>query len=233
MLEIRGLAPLRAIGDNTSGWSEIIGIHGWIEHPSHLWHDITFTVRRACGKVYPHTVRFYSNSRNARGVILIPVIDERVAIIKQFRVAVGTETWELARGFAEYSDGDIENSVGSLPAALVRELDEEVAQNVTISSVVPIGVIFENTGTHHSALDVSIVLLATPPGIPPDTMRGSQGLPIRLVSWSDLDYPSTLGICDAHSLAAIALAKEYLQSANQRGTTTALADHYSRDRIAR
>lgn len=223
MLVSRGLAPLRGIGDNSRGSPEIVGVHDWIEHPSHLWHDLTFTVRRVCGKVYPHTVRFYSNSRNARGVILIPVIDDRVIIIQQFRIAVGAETWELARGFAEYSDREIESPIGAIPAALLRELGEEVAENVTIASVDPIGVIFENTGTHHSSLDVSMVTVTTPPNVSPEQMRGSQGFPIRLVSWSELLKPSQLGICDAHSLAAIALASEYRESTH-RGSPPRLSD---------
>lgn len=212
MLEDHGLARLEGVGDNASGWSEIIGIHQWNEHPSSLWHDITFMVRRAGGKVYPHTVRFNTNSRHARGVILIPVIDDRVVIIKQFRVAVGTETWELARGFAEYRDEEVTADIKAVPTALVRELGEEVVENACISAVEPIGTIFENTGSHHSSLDVSIVTLTPPDDGTPLILKGSQGLPTRLVSWSELWNPSRLGIRDAHSLAAVSLAREYRES---------------------
>lgn len=209
-LEEHGLAKLAGLGDNARGWSEILDIERWEKHPSGLWHDITFIVRRVCGKTYTHTVRFNANSKCAQGVILLPVIGGEVIIIKQFRVAVGCETWELARGFAEHK-GDYGAEITALPPALVRELGEEVMEHASIVSVQPIGTIFENTGTHHTSLDVSIVTLAPPANGSLTSIRGSQGFPVKLVSWADLYHPLRLGIRDAHSLAAIALAREYLE----------------------
>jgi hypothetical protein len=208
LLEAQGLAPLKGVGDNAQGWSEVVGISGWYEHPSGLWHDLSFIVRRVGGKQYSHTVRFNTNSKDARGVILIPVIDDQVVIIKQFRIALGCETWELARGFAERLEGDGVPELLALPAALVRELGEEVMQDATIISVQPIGSIFENTGTHNCLLDVSMVAIAPPVSTSTPALGGSQRFAARLVSWRELSSPTDLGIRDAHSLAAIALVRE-------------------------
>jgi hypothetical protein len=213
LLEQHGLAHLRGVGDNSQGWSEVVGIVGWHAHPSKLWHDISFVVRRGSGKQYSHTVRFNANSRVAHGVILVPVISDYVVIIRQFRVALGCETWELARGFAEQVGGDGVPEVKGLPVALVRELGEEVLESATILSVTPVGTFFENTGTHNSAIDVSIVELSPPAAAPAAAIAGSQGFATRLVSWRELSSPTALGICDAHSLAAIALVREHRERA--------------------
>lgn len=208
LLQARGLRPLPSLGDNINGFPEIIDIVEWLAPHTAQWQDVVFLVRRVNGSVYKHQVRFNSNGAVCDGVVFIPVVNGLVALVRQFRIPVGMETWELPRGFAELaSDTSGSGGVG-IPSALLRELDEEVIQGAVVRGVVSLGVVADNTGTHNVWLDAYVVEIECDPKALQSQLGGTAKLGVRLVPWDELWRPSALGVRDAHSLAAIALARE-------------------------
>jgi hypothetical protein len=210
LLQAQGLRPLPSLGDNTKGFSEIIDIVEWLPPHTAQWQDVVFLVRRVNGSVYKHQVRFNSNGSVCDGVLFIPVINGSVALVRQFRIPVGMETWELPRGFAEFSADVAKVAEAGLPPALLRELDEEVISQAVVKSVQCLGAIADNTGTHNVLCDAYIVSVECKPELLGEVLGGTAKLGVRLIAWEELWRPSALGICDAHSLAAIALAREKL-----------------------
>jgi hypothetical protein len=201
------LRPLPDLGDNSRGWPEIIDIVEWHSAASAPFHDIAFMVRRASGQEYTHTVRFNKNGHSSNGVLFIPEINGLVALTRQFRIAVGLETWELARGFSEKSDAIQAPSALALPPSLVRELGEEVIREAHITSVQPLGPVAENTGTHNSWVDTYVVRVAADSSTLSKVLGGTQQLGVKFVTWTELYKPEDLQIRDIHSLAIIALAR--------------------------
>jgi len=208
LLQAKGLRPLPSLGDNTKGFSEIIDVVEWLTAHTAQWQDVVFLVRRVNGAVYKHQIRFNSNGAVCDGVVFIPVINGSVALVRQFRIPVGIATWELPRGFAEFSSDAAGSGSGGIPSALLRELDEEVIQGARVRGVQPLGAIADNTGTHNVWSDAYVVEIECDPKALKSQLGGSAKLGVRLVSWEELWRPSSLGIRDAHSLAAIALARE-------------------------
>ena len=210
LLQGKGLRPLPSLGDNTKGFSEIIDIVEWLPAHTAQWQDVVFLVRRVDGSLYKHQIRFNSNGAVCDGVVFIPVINDRVAIVRQFRIPVGRETWELPRGFAEFAADVATVAEAGLPPALLRELDEEVIRQAVVKGVQSLGAIADNTGTHNVLCDAYIVNVECKSELLGDLLGGTAKLGVRLIAWEELWRPSALGICDAHSLAAIALAREKL-----------------------
>jgi len=206
LLVQHNLRPLPDLGDNSRGWPEITDILEWDSETSAPFHDIVFLVRRTNGKEYPHTVRFNTHGRFSNGVLFIPEINGLVALTRQFRIAIGAETWELARGFSERNDTPVGIQDPSLPQSLVRELGEEVIRDAHITSVTPLGAVAENTGTHNSWIDTYIVRVLADTGALSKVLGGTQQLGVKFVTWGELFKPTHLQICDLHSLAVIALA---------------------------
>jgi hypothetical protein len=140
-------------------------------------------------------------------VLFIPEINGLVALTRQFRIAIGLETWELARGFSEKSDVTEVHSSLSVPASLARELGEEVIREAHITSVLPLGVVAENTGTHNSWIDTYLVRVTADSLTLSKVLGGTQRLGVKFVTWAELYSPEELQIRDVHSLAVIALAR--------------------------
>ena len=207
ILAAKNLRQFPSIGDNRLGESEIIDIVEWTVPHTKQWQDVVFLVRRVNGTQYRHQIRFNSNGAVCDGVIFIPVINGRAALVKQFRVALGQWTVELPRGFAENPDDIVSGGVNSLPAALLRELEEEVIKDAQVSSFESLGLVADNTGTHNVMCQAYVVRIDVDPQ--KRLVRGTQGLEVVFVDWEDLlSKPASLGIRDAHSLAVIALARE-------------------------
>jgi hypothetical protein len=221
LLKERRLRPLLGLGDNAQGYPEIFDLHSLDMSPDHPYHDGVFRVRRANGSEYLHKIRFNQNGAFCDGVTFIPVINERIALTRQFRICVGMETWELARGLAETADDPGAPQPSSLPPTLVRELGEEVIKDATISSVTPLGSLAENTGTSNVWTEAYVVTIQADPAALSQRLGGTQELGVRLVTWDELYRPSQLGIRDLHSLAVIMLAYETtLPGNNMKGQGT-------------
>jgi hypothetical protein len=207
LLLMHDLRPLPDLGDSSRGWSEIVDIVEWNSNTSAPFHDITFLVRRPRGQEYHHTVRFNAHGRFSDGVVFIPEINGLVALVRQFRIAIGLETWELARGFSERGDSQHGVHAPSLPTSLVRELGEEVIRDAHILSVQPLGVVAENTGTHNSWVETYLVRITADPSTLSSALGGTQQLGVKFVTWDELCNPTQIQIRDLHSLAIIALVR--------------------------
>jgi hypothetical protein len=208
VLKERRLRPLRGLGDNSQGYPEILDLVSLEISSAHPYYDAVFRVRKANGSEYLHKIRFNQNGAFCDGVTFIPVINGRIALTRQYRVCVGMETWEVARGLAEVCDDPAKLSSSALPPALVREIGEEVIQDAVITSVIPLGTIAENTGTSNVWTEAYIVEIQADAAALTQSLGGTQGLGVKLVTWEDLCRPSELGIRDLHSLAVIMLAQE-------------------------
>lgn len=208
LLQGRGLRALPSLGDNAAGSPEILDIVEWLTPHTVQWQDVVFLVRRVNGSTYKHQIRFNANGAVCDGVVFVPVINGSVALVRQFRIPVGMETWELPRGFAEFASDVGGTGPNGVPSALLRELDEEVIESAVVRGVKPLGVIADNTGTHNVWLEGYIVEIECDTGLLASRLGGTAKLGVRLVAWDELWRPSSLGIRDAHSLAAIALARE-------------------------
>lgn len=116
----------------------------------------------------------------------------------------------MPRGFAEFvaKSAGAGTGPGGIPSALLRELDEGVVESAVVRGVQPLGVIADNTGTHNVWLDAYVVEIECDPKALESQLGGSAKLGVRLMLWEELWRPSSLGIRDAHSLAAISLARE-------------------------
>ena len=212
LLNEHHLRQLPQLGDNSKGWAEIQDIVGWSGDPTAPFYDIVFLVRRPNGREYTHTIRFNKNGRLSDGVLFIPEINGLVALTKQYRIAIGAETWELARGFPEERDCSAQFHIPSIPPGLARELGEEVMRDAEIQSVVPLGAIAENTGTHNSWIETYIVRIRADEAGLSANLGGTQGLGVKFVTWQELFNPTSLGVRDLHSLALIALAISQTQT---------------------
>jgi hypothetical protein len=208
LLKAQGLRPLPSLGDTTAGFSEIVDIVEWLPPQSAQWRDVVFLVRRVNGSTYKHQVRFNVNGSVCDGVVFVPVINGSVALVQQFRKSVGMETWELPRGFAENAADILTGKDGKVPAALFRELDEEVLHGASVKRVESLGAIADNTGTHNVWLEAYVVDIECEQEIVQVHLGGTNKFGVKLVSWEDLKRPSALGLRDAHSLAAISLVRE-------------------------
>jgi hypothetical protein len=208
LLEAQGLRSFPSLGDNAAGLPEIIDVVEWLPPHTVQWRDVVFLVRRVNGTEYKHQVRFNVNGSACDGVVFIPVINDSVALVRQFRIPVGLETWELPRGFAENTADLIGHGDARVPPALFRELDEEVIKAASIKRVESLGTIADNTGTHNVWLEAYVVYIECAPEILQERLGGTNKFGVKLVSWDELERPSTLGVRDAHSLAAIALVCE-------------------------
>lgn len=208
VLKERRLRPLRGLGDNSRGYPEILDLVSLEISNAHPYHDGVFRVRRANGSEYLHKIRFNQNGAFCDGVTFIPVINGRIALTRQYRVCVGMETWELARGLAEVCDDPSALPPSALPPALLRELGEEVIKDAAITSVTPLGAIAENTGTSNVWTEAYIVEIQADEAALTQLLGGTQGLGVKLITWEELYRPSELGIRDLHSLGVIMLAQE-------------------------
>jgi 8-oxo-dGTP pyrophosphatase MutT (NUDIX family) len=72
------------------------------------------------------------------GVSVLPVMDDRVGLLRLHRHAIGAMTWEVPRGFVEVGE----------PAAVsaVRELDEEVGLRVSPANLASAGLMTPEAG---------------------------------------------------------------------------------------
>ena len=124
-------------GDATRGEIAITREGEFDENGSHvqLLHD---EVRFPSGKTGT-LVRVTRSPRAADGVVVVPITeDDRIVLVKQFRHAVRTWTWELPRGATE---------PGSTPgAALHDELLQEIGYQ-PVDAPISLGRVMPDTGT--------------------------------------------------------------------------------------
>jgi hypothetical protein len=214
----RGLRPLHKLGDAGQGEIEIIGISKIIDDSKPFFIDVIFHARFMDGGTGRYTVRFYTNSAKTDGAVIVTIINDRLAIVKQWRTPLGRWTYEIPRGGGESIDaarihgqlGTIR--IGDLPlGTMLRELGEEVMSNARVVTLTHLGNVAENTGTHNAFPAYFLVHLHVDSDA--RVMAGSEKLQsIRVELWPLGKAKAEMGgkLCDNHSITALALAMNYI-----------------------
>jgi len=218
-LRRRNLKELPKLGDVSKGEIEITGIKEIFDHSKDFFTDIKFATLFPNGKPGEFTVRFNANSLTSDGVVLVVLVNGRFAIVKQWRLPLGRWTYEVPRGFGESVDSaKIQGALGHLKIAdlplgtLERELGEEVVRGGDITSITHLGNTAESSGTNTHTPANFLVEVAVDEDALQRRCKEKQG-ETRLELWDLKRVRLEIGgrICDNHSLAALALAFEYLK----------------------
>lgn len=216
----RNLRPLHKLGDVTKGEIELGTIIEIYDHSVRFFTDIKFEAKIPTPKGVMNgafTLRFNANGAVSDGAVIVPVINNRFAIVKQWRPALGRYTYEFPCGFGEALDkatvagalGQIK--IGELPlGTLWRELGEEVQQAAEVVSVTHLGNIAQNTGTDCVIPAHYLVLLRAPEEMLTGHLTGEENLMVQL--WDKARVQEEIGrrLADNHTLAALTLVFNHM-----------------------
>lgn len=86
--------------------------------------------------------------RHPGGVAIVPVLEERVILIRQFRVAIGRELIELPAGLLEPDEGPIR--------CAARELEEEVGYRA--KELIPLASYYSSVGFADERMHIYLAL---------------------------------------------------------------------------
>lgn len=226
----RGLRTFRKLGDVERGEPEITGIEEWMEGSKPWVTDVRLSV------TYPNpdpAKRFKGTGivrKNAKGAIsdgavIVPMINGRFGIVKQWRYALGMYTYEVPRGFGESMDkakvacrlGSM--TIGDTPLGTgLRELGEEFFANAKITSVTHLGNIAENTGTHDVFPSHYLIQISAPYDKINSGIAGSDNEIKEVQLWDRGMVEAEMGnkLCDNHTLTALALTMMHIKRLSGR-----------------
>jgi hypothetical protein len=202
------------LGNADAGTFEIVGIADFLDHNENFYTDVAFLMRTPSGAEFPYPLRINADSVDGvDGAVFIPVINDRVAIVKQWRPGVGTVTHEFPRGFVENNDDEInvgnaldKISIGDLNlGVLQRELGEEVLESARITQVSYLGSANENSSSHRVAPDFYLVNINIDREQLNAKLGGAEELDVELWTWEQVDDERGRKLADMHSLTALAL----------------------------
>lgn len=218
MLFRLGLRQIPKLGDHTKGEIEITGIAQIIDFAKKFFTDIRFFVLFPNGQRGEFTVRFNANGAISDGAVMVTMLNDRFAIVKQWRLPLGRWTYEVPRGFGEKIDGARLNGklgtiqIGDLPlGTLTRELGEEVMKDAVVHSIAHLGNIAENSGTHAVIPSCYLVRVGVDEQKVATKISGDEEA-IKVILWDARRVRNELGvhIADAHSITALCLAFRHL-----------------------
>lgn len=226
----RNLRPLRKLGDAKKGEFEIFRIREVYDHSSRFFTDVKFEVilpNSPVGMFGEFTIRFNANGRTSDGAVIVPIVNGKFAIVKQWRLPLGQWTYEVPRGFGEKLDeakihgnlGTIQ--IGDLPlGTLARELGEEVmASAKTVPPVTYLGSVAENSGTHAVAPSYFLVHISVTDGLLEKRLRGSEAeTKVHLWDLARVEAEIGDGLCDSHTITALCLALRFKERMSRLGS---------------
>ena len=197
-----GLTPPVDIGNLEEGTPEIVGITDIYWNGS-FFADIEAMVQWKQGApAAPFVMR---SNKGGAGAVFVPVIEGKIALVRQWRPCLGKFTWEIPRGFsAEWETGKKLGST-AIPkgfATVLGELSEEVgkASNITAETM---GEIAENSGSTTTSPSYWSLKIGS------IKIGGTEGLQVKLVDPAEAEKMVGGDICDSHSVTALFL---YLRS---------------------
>ncbi|WP_449243767.1 NUDIX hydrolase [Desulfobacca acetoxidans] len=137
--------------------------------------------------------------KGKQGVAVLPIMDGKVGLVRQFRYPIGEEVWEIPRGFAA-PDTDSRQQA-------LRELEEETGISDKFCKLVELSKVHPNSGLLSS--EVQLYAALTFPGqeytLPTDSETSRfQWFPVSEV----LESIKKGGITDVFTLSAILIARE-------------------------
>jgi len=219
VLAEKGHKQLTKLGKKELGEIEIVGLEQVFDHGFFL--DLKVKVIFPSGKEGHFYPRFNGGSAKGDGAVLFPVINGKVAIVKQWRLPLCRWTYELPRGFSELMDSskaqgtDREIQVSQLPLGTVsRELGEEVMAGAKISGFTYLGDIAQDSGYHTASPSYFMVNINVDPGVLEGKLKGSGEDEVSAVQlWQPQEVWNQIGrkIRDGHSVTCAALARRALE----------------------
>lgn len=199
-----GLTPPETIGNIDDGIPEVVGLTD-VYWNGNFFADIEFQVQWKAGAApAPFVMR---SNKGGAGSVFIPLIDEKVALVKQWRPCLGKHTWEIPRGFAqEWESGPKKLGASAIPkgfATVLAELSEEVG-NASDISAHKLGEIAENSGSTTTSPGYWLLTIGQL------KLGGSEGFGVKLVNIEDAWMSIGDEILDNHSVVGLTLAMRHL-----------------------
>ncbi len=214
-LAARSLKPIAKLGKSSKGEIEILRILEIYEHSARFFTDVKFEVMFPGGALGQFTVRFNANGASSDGAVIVSVVNDRIAIVKQWRLPLSKWTYELPRGFAgdklEQASRNQQFaalSFADLPlATLVRELGPELMKDASIKALSQLGCIAENSGTSNVSPNYFLVQIEVEQTLFSQKVNGSDDqLKVYFWSWEQVQAELGKRICDNHSIVGLSLA---------------------------
>jgi 8-oxo-dGTP pyrophosphatase MutT (NUDIX family) len=84
------------------------------------------------------------------GVAVLPICDGRIALIRAYRHAIQSESWEIPRGFIEEAE--------SAPISVLRELEEETGLSCDLGEIKSLGFVMPDAGILAARIHVHVAL---------------------------------------------------------------------------
>ena len=199
-----GLTPPESIGNIEEGIPEIVGLTD-IYWNGNFFADIEFQVQWKQGAApAPFVMR---SNKGGAGSVFVPMIDGKVALVKQWRPCLGKYTWEIPRGFAqEWESGTKKLGASAIPkgfATVLGELSEEVGKASDISAH-KLGEIAENSGSTTTSPSYWLLTVGQL------KLGGTEGLGVKLVTLQEALQSIGTEIIDNHSIVGLTLAMRQL-----------------------
>lgn len=198
----RELTPPARVGDIEHGIPEIVTITD-VYTNSKFFADIEVGVQwKPGGDPVPFVLR---SNIGGPGDVFIPEINGMIALVKQWRPALGAFTWEIPRGFNAAWEGAraeaLKVSIETIPAgfwSVAKELVEEIGTG-DIVEVEFLGEIAENSGSTTTSPRYWWLRLEEA------SICGTERLKVKLVEKSQIMSLIGRDIRDSHSITALAL----------------------------
>ena len=194
-----GLTPPEGIGNIEEGTPEITGISD-LYWNGNFFADIEFQVQWKPGS--PSAPFVMRSNKGGAGAVFVPFIDGKIALVKQWRPALGRHTWEVPRGFsAEWENGKKlgASAITKGFATVLGELAEEVGKAKEIVAT-HLGEIAENSGTNTTSPSYWLLKIGS------IVLGGTEGLSVKLVEPDEAEDLVGEEVIDSHSITALFLA---------------------------
>ncbi len=99
-------------------------------------------------------IRIYNRAlleNGAAGVVVLPIKDEKILLIKHYRHATRSSHWEIPRGFGQPGV--------DAPTQAIKEISEEIEG--VVESLVDLGILYNNTGLEGNPIHLFLARLAS------------------------------------------------------------------------
>lgn len=204
--EARGLTPPQSIGNLEEGIPEIEDVVQ-LSMGGGFFANIEVMIRwNKEAEPLPFVMRSSVGKADAR---FVPLIDGKIAIIKQWSPPLGKFTWEIPRGFCQDWKSWDGNPLGAsaIPAGFTSTLKELTDEVSSVEGVIPqlLGAISEDSGSTTTSVDYWLLRIGS---INIGPTEG--GVSIKLVPVPEVEGLLGGRIADTYSITAIALALKVL-----------------------
>ena len=159
-LEGRGLQPLPHLGGQSEDEPVITGVMQVTCGLNEYLTEVVFQMRMPNGDTREQIVHYNNGSIVHHGVIAVVLLNDRLVVMRQYRVPVMRWTYELPRGFPhinELTADSPDKGVTITKRLLERELGHRLMRKAKVTETTRLGTVLENTGTSAMELEVFLV----------------------------------------------------------------------------